>query len=152
VDEATVPSGQSHTTASNGIELFVVEPDPRLRASLVAELSALEYPVHGFWCAETFLSTLTADRGGCLITAAALPGLDGLGLLELVIGRAGRPITVVVLADADVATAVRAVRAGASDVLGRSERGRALKAAVLDALAPQLVVSQNRDPEPRQTP
>jgi two-component system CheB/CheR fusion protein len=115
-------------------EIFIVEPDARARASLVARLQRLGVPVHAHWCAETLLSTLTPEQGGCLITEADLPGLSGIELVRRLAHRGGRRIAVIICTENNVRTAVRALHEGAWSVLVKPLRGTELSRVTSDAL------------------
>jgi FixJ family two-component response regulator len=92
----------------------VIEADATDRRSLCALLSTLDADIKDYDSAESFLAACDHDPG-CLITEVALPGMSGLELLRLLrSGGLDQPI-ILLGEEADVGTAVTAMREGAVD-------------------------------------
>jgi DNA-binding NtrC family response regulator len=100
-----------------GFKVIFVEDDPPVRDSLVQTLELAGLEVNAFGSAEEALPHIAAGSQAIVITDVRLPGMDGITLLERVIGLdPGMPV-VVVTAHGDVAMAVRAMQLGAYDFI-----------------------------------
>ena len=97
--------------------VYVIDADPAIRDGLQSLLRLLGLEVETHSSAESLLSRQTLARPGCIVTELQLPGIGGLELHEELKSR-GVDLPVIVLASrGDVATAVRALRAGAIDFI-----------------------------------
>lgn len=128
--------------------LHIVEADDGECASLAALLSTADYTVRTYASLEALLaseaalgSAEPADRGppqpGAIIAGMPIPGTDGLEFLRLLRGPNGalRALPVIlVTARATLQDAMRAMQAGAVDVLEKPLDDHALFAAVERAL------------------
>lgn len=114
--------------------ICVVESDPEQRAALSHLLSHLQHEVCAFDSAESLLDALRETRMKVLVASLELPGMNGLELLQALRDR-GNPVPTIMLAgEADVATAVGAIRAGAVDFIQKPVIDRILLRRVSDAL------------------
>jgi FixJ family two-component response regulator len=96
---------------------FVVDDDEALRDSLRWLFESVGVPSRCFASAQEFLAEFNPDTPGCLVLDVRMPGMSGLQLQEHLTSR-GIPIPIIVLtAHADVPMAVRAMKAGALDLL-----------------------------------
>jgi FixJ family two-component response regulator len=97
--------------------LFLIDGDSVLRQSAASIAHSLHKSFAAFASAEEFLEKFDPVQHGCLIVEIRLPEMSGLELLEKL--RDGGEIftAIVVSADAEPATVVRAMRAGAYDFL-----------------------------------
>ncbi len=99
--------------------VHVVNADCEARQSLVDFLSSRGYTVRGFPSLSAFDVEYADDTPGCLILDVELSEGSGLTLYEHFV-RAGRHLPVIfVSADADISTAVAAMKAGAVEFLER---------------------------------
>jgi FixJ family two-component response regulator len=97
--------------------IHVVDDDESLRASLQDLLDAAGYDVRGYASTGEFLLDPLPDRPGCVLLDVRLPGPSGLELQQA-LQRRGIALPVIFLTGhADVATSVRAMKAGAVDFL-----------------------------------
>ena len=115
--------------------IHVVDDDQSLRLSLVELLAVAGYEARGYASPGEFLLDPLPDRPGCVLLDVRLPGPSGLDL-QSALQRRGIALPIVFLTGhADVATSVRAMKAGAVDFLekpvGRDD--------LLDALGRALV-------------
>ena len=95
----------------------VIDPDPVARNGLRALLHRNGVDVSTFDSAESYLLAANGRHLACLIVDVLLPGMSGLELLRR-LRSAGNDVPVVLLADeSDVATAVAAMRDGATDFI-----------------------------------
>jgi FixJ family two-component response regulator len=93
--------------------VYVVEPDPAVRARLRTILRTGTVEVREWESAESFLDSLTLERAACLITEVELPGMSGLRLQQRLREVAPDLPVIVTTKHGDVPTAVRVMRDGA---------------------------------------
>lgn len=102
---------------SSGPIIFVVDDDDAVRDSVTWLLEPLGYEVRGFASAQDFLSAYRFESPACLILDVRMPGMSGLELQSrLRANRVEIPI-LFITGHADVGTAVRAMKDGATDFL-----------------------------------
>jgi FixJ family two-component response regulator len=115
--------------------VFVVDDDPPLRVAVGRLLNSMGLVVETFGSAEDFRRHVDQDRPGCLILDVRMPGSSGLDL-QTQLTAAGYDLPVIfVSAHADVALAVRAMRAGALQVFTKPFDDQALLDSVHEALS-----------------
>jgi two-component system response regulator FixJ len=115
--------------------VFVVDDDPEVRDSLCALLQSAGVAAEPHESARAFLDAYLPNRAGCLIADMRMPDMDGLELQEELNRRnAGLPV-IVVTGHADVPLAVRAMKAGAVDLIEKPYDDELLLATVKRALA-----------------
>lgn len=114
--------------------IHVVDDDDSLRASLLDLLNAAGFEARGYASTGEFLLDPPPDRPGCVLLDVRLPGPSGLDLHDAM-RRQSRALPVIFLTGhADVASSVRAMKAGAVDFLEKPVRRESL----LDALSRAL--------------
>ena len=117
------------------VVIHIVDDDAGMRLALSRLLAAAGYETRSYGSAGEFLIAEPDPRSGCLVLDLHLPGPNGLELQEA-LQRQGRALPVVFLSGrGDIASSVRALKAGASDFLTKPVRGEVLIAAVEAALA-----------------
>jgi two-component system response regulator FixJ len=100
--------------------VHVVDDDEAVRHALALLLQSAHHPVVTHSCGVAFLEAFSrfgADAIGCLLTDVRMPGLDGVTLLQRLRGMGFTRPVIVMTAQGDVATAVRAMKAGALDFI-----------------------------------
>lgn len=115
--------------------VIVIDDDESVRDALrgLFESVGLTAETHG--SVSEFLAADDPDRAGCIVLDIRLPGQSGLEFQEA-LAKGRRPRSVVLIsAHVDVAMAVRAMKAGAIDVLTKPVREQDLLEAVNRALA-----------------
>lgn len=115
--------------------ICVVERETPERESLAQLLSHLQHEVSAFESAEALLDALDQLNMAMLVTGLELPGMSGVELLNELRTRGAQVPAIVIAGDADVATAVGAIRAGAMDFIQKPVIDRILLRRVRDALA-----------------
>ena len=120
------PSPPVETVAAPGPPvIYVVDDDNSIRAALRSVLEDDGRTVEDFASCEAFLDAYRPGREACLLIDANLPGMTGLELLRRLDEDGHRLPSVMITGKADVAMAVEAMKAGASDFLekpvGRDE-------------------------------
>ena len=115
--------------------VIIIDDDESVREALrgLFESVGLTTETHG--SVAEFLAADDPDRAGCIVLDIRLPGQSGLEFQEA-LAKSRHPRSVVLIsAHVDVAMAVRAMKAGAIDVLTKPVREQDLLEAVNRALA-----------------
>lgn len=116
------------------VVIHVVDDDESLRSALQRQLRAAGYQVRVYASAGEFLLAPPVDAPGCLLLDLAMPGPSGLDL-QSALERHGVRLPVVFLSGhGDVATGVKAMKAGAVDFLTKPVERDTLLAAIGQAL------------------
>jgi FixJ family two-component response regulator len=97
--------------------VYIVDDDRDVRQSLDTILRLHGYQAQQFASAIQFLANCDRTREACMLADVRMPGMDGLELQEQTIRRHIPVSTIVITGHADVALAVRAMKAGAFDLL-----------------------------------
>ncbi len=110
--------------------VFVVDGDPSARGGLIRLLSKAGYQARGFASAREFLDTSDPGTSGCLVLDLSMPGMSWEGLLaELEALGVHLPI-IVVTADDDAGTRLKARKLKAVGLFRKPVDGLALLDAV----------------------
>lgn len=97
--------------------VHVVDDDAAYLRATTRLLLASGFAVQGYASANEFLAREAALQPGCVVVDLQMPGLSGLDLQER-LARSANPMPVVFLTgQGDIASSVRAMRAGAEDFL-----------------------------------
>lgn len=115
--------------------VFVVDDDALVRRSLDATLSLAGFKVVQFASAQQFLEQVSLTQSGCVLVDVRMPGMDGLTLQEELSKRHAPMSIIMMTGHADVPLTVRAMKAGALDVLEKPFSGEKLILQVKSALA-----------------
>ena len=114
-------------------KVHVIDDDEAVRRAVTMLLRAAGIVAETHVSGLAFLEALPSLAGaqiGCILTDMRMPGLDGLELLERLKELGLRAPVVVMTAHGDVATAVRAMKAGAVDFIEKPFEDQALLGAV----------------------
>lgn len=115
--------------------IHVVDDDAGFRAALARLLQAASYQVVLYASASELLEIPWRNGPGCILLDLQMPGLDGLELQHR-LAELGQSLPIVFLTGhGDVATSVRAIKAGAEDFLLKPVARDRLLEAVERALA-----------------
>ncbi len=132
---AAAPAPAPTRARSRSRLIYLVDDDPALCAALGAVLTEAGYAVRDYPSAEAFLASYQRGGDACLLVDARLPGLSGLELLAR-LREAGDAIpSVMITGFSDLATAVLAMRRGASDFVTKPVRVRVLLEVLERAMA-----------------
>jgi two-component system response regulator FixJ len=115
--------------------IYIVDDDRAVRESLQLLLETSGHSVRVFASAGDFLEVAQSLEFGCLIVDLQMPEMDGLELQRQLQGLGVTLPVVVVTAHGDIATAVRAMRAGAIDFVEKPFTTEALQSGIRMALA-----------------
>ena len=97
--------------------VFVVDDDRAMRDSLRWLLESVGLSVRTYATAAEFLGDHNPAQPGCLVLDVRMPGMSGLDVQTELAQRGAELPTIVVTGHAEVAMAVRAVKAGAIDFI-----------------------------------
>ena len=110
--------------------VFVVDDDKQVRRALRVVLEDAGFTIEEARSCEQFLETYRPRAQACLLLDAYLPGMTGLELLRQLHERGHRLPTIMITGNSDVAIAVEAMKAGASDFLEKPIRREELLACI----------------------
>jgi FixJ family two-component response regulator len=127
--------------------IHVVDDDEAMRVALTRLLAAAGYAPRAYASAGEFLIAADDTPTGCLLLDLHMPGPDGLALYEALRRRGCDLPTVFLTGRGDIASSVRAMKAGASDFLTKPVPGDTLLAAVRAALDDDTPRRAQRDRE-----
>jgi FixJ family two-component response regulator len=139
VSQACAPAGP--------VVVHVVDDDEAMRVALMRLLAAAGYAPRAYASAGEFLIAADDALTGCLLLDLHMPGPDGLALFEALRRRGCDLPTVFLTGRGDIASGVRAMKAGASDFLTKPVPGDTLLAAVRAALDDDTPRRAQRDHE-----
>ena len=97
--------------------VYIVDDDVAVRESLAALLSSYGFETVEFDSAIDFLDRADRDAAGCLIADIRMTEMDGLTLQERVTSAFQGLAVVIITGHGDVPLAVRAMKAGAVDLV-----------------------------------
>ena len=121
VAPARYPSGSGKEQAISGGDsnpvIFVIDADPAVRDGIASLVRTLGAEPLCFDSAEACLEDVNGRAPVCLITEVALPGMDGIDLLDHLRSRGISTPTIFLATEGSVRAAVRAMRSGAVDYL-----------------------------------
>jgi two-component system response regulator FixJ len=97
--------------------VYVVDDDSMVRTSTVFFLRSSGYTAHPLRNGQEFLSAVPDCKPGCVLLDIRMPEIDGLQVIELLGERIAQLPVIIMTGHGDIATAVRAMKLGASDFL-----------------------------------
>jgi FixJ family two-component response regulator/signal transduction histidine kinase len=115
--------------------VFIVEDDHATRAALHEFFEIEGCRVQTFPNGETFLAAFDNASIGCLVIDVRLPGMSGLEVIRTLRQRRAKLPIIVITGEGDVATAVTAMKAGASDFIEKPVGPVDLLASISEALS-----------------
>jgi len=130
---------------NNAPLIHVVDDDDSLRTALLRLLGAAGFEARGYASTGEFLLHAPSDRHGCLLLDIRLPGVSGLDLQAALQGRGVALPVIFLTGHGDVASSVRAMKAGAVDFLAKPVERAILFDAVARALALDAAQRMARD-------
>jgi RNA polymerase sigma factor (sigma-70 family) len=114
--------------------VHVVDDDAAVREALRRVIASLRVRVETHASADDFLTAFDPARPGCLVLDVRLAGTNGLDLQEALAASGASVPVIIITAYGTVQTAVRAMRAGAVDVLEKPFDPRELRERVRQAM------------------
>ncbi|ASS58558.1 DNA-binding response regulator [Rhizobium leguminosarum bv. trifolii] len=132
---------------ANDLTIHLVDDEESLRRSVTFLLVSAGFAVRAHSCAKAFLELLPLSGRNCLVTDLRMPHIDGIELLHRLHDFNTDVPTIVITGQGDVATAVLAMKAGASDFLEKPLKEEALMAAINGAMGQRRPGRAIADPE-----
>lgn len=118
----------------DGPTVFVLDNDRVMRDTVRAVARPLEWNVETFRSSGDFFDACDPQRTGCLLADVHAPGLQGLHALERLSEKGIHLPLIWLAAKPDVATAVKAIKAGAFYYLGKPCQHEDLTEIIQDAI------------------
>ena len=97
--------------------IHIIDDEDAVRTSLATLLEIHGFSTRVYQSANEFLNLVDTRAPGCALIDLRMPGLDGLGLLQKMAETNIRIPVVMMTGFGEVATAVKAMKAGAADFL-----------------------------------
>ena len=97
--------------------VFVVDDDRAVRESLCWLVESVGLNVRAYESAQAFLEEYDSRQPGCMVLDVRMPGASGIELQDQLRETGSEIPIIVITGHADVATAVRAMKAGAVDFI-----------------------------------
>jgi FixJ family two-component response regulator len=133
---STVEQSAAGTNAATNPlrRISIVDDDAAIREALKSLMRSVRFQVDAFGSAEEFLASDISPDTACLILDVYLPGMSGFELQSR-LNVEGRGIPIIfITAHADEVSRQRALKAGASDFLGKPVRHDVLFKAIQAAI------------------
>jgi two-component system response regulator FixJ len=115
--------------------IHIVDDDAAVRRTLARLLGAAGFTVHDYKGGRSLLDAVESLSEGCILTDIRMPGMDGFELQRRLAECGVRLPIIVMTGQGDVATAVRAMKAGAVDFIEKPFSDDLLLATIDAALA-----------------
>ena len=132
--EGAPPRGLQPAIPDRSPTLIVVDDDPLIRSSVRGLFEADGYAVEDYGHGEAFLAAYRPRGAACLLLDACLPGLSGLEILASLRSAGHALPAIMITGRSDVAMAIGAMKAGASDFIEKPASPEDLRASVKRAL------------------
>jgi FixJ family two-component response regulator len=114
--------------------VFLVDDDASVRTGVTRLLESAGYAVEAFASAREFLAREPSTGPCCLVLDIRMPGLSGLALQQTLAAAGRRMCIVFVTGHVDVPMSVRAMKAGAVDLLTKPVDSKDLMEAIQRAV------------------
>ena len=125
--------------------VYVLDDDEAVLRSLERLLSSANFDPITFERPDLFLTAARTFKTGCVLLDVRLPGMSGLDVqAQLNTLRSDLPV-IIMTGQGDIQTAVRALKAGASDFLEKPYSDHALLGAIEAALEKEDRTGRDRD-------
>jgi two-component system response regulator FixJ len=125
--------------------VYVLDDDEAVLRSLERLLSSANFEPVTFESSDLFLTAAKTFKTGCVLLDVRLPGMSGLDVQAQLSRMRGDLPVIIMTAQGDIQTAVRALKAGASDFLEKPYSEHALLEAIEAALEKENRTGRDRD-------
>jgi two-component system response regulator FixJ len=119
---------------SDKTTIHVIDDDAAMRDSLTFLLDVNGYAVKSYETADAFLSDAAARASNCIISDIRMPGMNGIELVRKLRSEGAACPVILITGHGDVALAVEAMKAGASDFIEKPFDDSVLLEAIRGAL------------------
>jgi len=131
------------------VTIYIVDDDEAVRHSLYLLIQSVGILAKCCASAHEFLETYDASRPGCLILDVRMPEMSGLDLQRVLNERHIHIPVIIITGHGDVPLAVRAMKAGAMDVLEKPFNDQALLDAINKAVNKSSEAHQEQEAQAR---
>ena len=114
--------------------VFIIDDDEAARESLTLLLRAAGFKSRAFESPLAFLEQLHPELAGCVVANGRMPQMDGVALVNHLNDAGYRLPIIVITKDADVQSAVQAMKAGVADFIEKPCEDETLLNAVRAAM------------------
>ena len=125
--------------------VYIVDDDPGARRSLAYLVTSVGWEAETFASGQAFLEGRDPTRPACLLLDLRMPRMSGLQLQDELAARGMRTPTIMITAYAEVAAAVRALKAGAIDFIEKPFSDLALLEKINHAVQLAVAAAGERD-------
>ena len=125
--------------------VYVLDDDEAVLRSLERLLGSANFEPVTFERSDLFLTAAKTFKTGCVLLDVRLPGMSGLDVQAQLSRMRGDLPVIMMTAQGDIQTAVRALKAGASDFLEKPYSEHALLGAIEAALEKENRTGRDRD-------
>ncbi len=125
--------------------VYIVDDDPGARRSLAYLVTSVGWEAETFASGQAFLEGCDPSRPACLLLDLRMPRMSGLQLQEELAARNIRLPVIMITAYAEVAAAVRALKAGAIDFIEKPFSDLALLEKINQAVALAVAAAAEHD-------
>src|SRR5947199_8606192 len=101
------------------IKVLLVEDDDAVRIGSEQALQLAGFAVESFETAENVGSRIKPSMPAIVVSDVKLPGMDGLGIVRIVVALEKDLPVILVTGHGDITMAVQAMREGACELMGR---------------------------------
>lgn len=127
------------------VTVYVVDDDEAVRHSLELLLQSVGQRARTFTSAQSFLDNYTPSEPGCLVLDVRMPEISGLELQRLLNEQNILIPTIIITGHGDVPLAVRAMKAGAMDVIEKPFNDQTLLDSIEKAIEKSLEIHKTND-------
>jgi len=121
---------------SDTSQVYVVDDDDDLRGSLVDLISTrTPWRVKAYADGRSWLAVEMSQAPGCVLLDHSMPGMTGLAVLQEMQQRTSTHQVVMLTGEGNIAIAVQAMRAGATDFIEKPARFEDLEKSIGAAIA-----------------
>ncbi|MCL2918261.1 response regulator transcription factor [Shewanella litorisediminis] len=134
------------------IDVYLVDDDPDVLASLKWMLEGLGIRAQGFASAQDFLAAVDFSRPAVAVLDVQMPDMDGMSLLEVLFSRPSPIVPLMLTGHGNISMAVKAIQQGAMDFIEKPVDGDKLLALLRRAatLATERAISLQQSAEIQQ--
>ena len=130
---ATIPEGVD--LRLDDATIFIVDDNQEFSDAIQSVIESAGGAVRAYASSEAFCASYKPDRNSCLLVDAYLPGMSGIALLQKIRADGDTLPAIMITGNSDVAMAVQAMKAGASDFIEKPVGGADLIASISNALS-----------------
>jgi two-component system response regulator FixJ len=125
--------------------VYILDDDDAVLRSLERLLSSANFEPVAFDRPEAFLAAAKTFKTGCVLLDVRLPGMSGLDVQAQLLKMRSDLAVIVVTGQGDIQTAVRAMKAGATDFLEKPYSDHALLGSIETTFRNETHADRDRD-------